>query len=1042
MNFSALFIRRPVATLLLTLAIVLSGWLSFGLLPVAPLPQVDFPTIVVSGTLAGASPETMASSVATPLERSLGRISGITEMTSTSSQGSTTIIIQFDLDKNIDGAAREVQAAINAAVPSLPTGMPSNPTYRKINPADMPIMVLALTSDKLDKGKLYDLASNTVALKLASAKGVGQVSVGGSSSPAVRIDLNPDALNHYGLSLDDVRTAINAANSNSPKGAFEYGDLHWQIDANSRLNKASDYRPLIIRTRNGQVARLDDVATITDSVEDTRNLGFSNNSPAVLILISRQAGANIIETIDGIREQLPTLQETLGKDVTLSIMDDRSPGIRDSLHEAEFTLIISIALVILVVYLFLRDIRATLIPSIAVPISLVGTFAVMYLCGFSLNNLSLMALIVCTGFVVDDAIVVVEYIARRIEEGEKPYQAALLGAREVGFTVLSMSLSLVAVFLPILLLTGIIGRLFREFAVTLSVAVLVSMVVSLTLTPMLCARLLRTHRPRKETPVEQKTSRLVAAMSRYYRASLAWALDHSFLMLLILIATIALNFYLYAVVPKGFLPDQDTGRLRGYAVADQGISFSGMQSKMEAYRKVLMADPAVDNVLGFTGGRGPGGSSTNSGSFFITLKDISQRDPVETVAMRLRKAAAAQVPGANLFLVASQDFRAGGREGNGAYQFTVKSDDLELLRTWNPRIEAALRKVSQIISVNSDSQDKGVELSLDIDRDTASRYGVDIQMINAVLNNSFSQRQISTMYEDRNQYHVVLGVGDQYRQSVDVLSQVYVVTSEGNRVPLSSFTRYRFSNAPLRVAHDGQFAASTFSFDLAPDVSISQARDAIRDAIKPLKLPIGLQTAFAGNASMAQQSQSAMPLIIVAALVAVYIVLGMLYESYIHPLTILSTLPSAGVGALLALQLFNTPFTLIALIGVILLIGIVKKNAIMIVDSALDAERRLGLAPREAILDGCVRRFRPIMMTTLAAVLGALPLLLGMGGDAPLRRPLGITIIGGLIGSQLLTLYTTPVIYLYLDRLRHWFNRRWAGRRAGSRTHAPMEKSS
>ncbi|TWI52758.1 multidrug efflux pump [Pseudomonas duriflava] len=1036
MNFSALFICRPVATLLLTLAIVLSGWLAFGLLPVAPLPQVDFPTIVVTGTLSGASPETMASSVATPLERSLGRISGITEMTSTSSQGSAMVILQFDLNKDINGAAREVQAAINAAVPSLPTGMPSNPTYRKINPADMPIMVLALTSDVLDKGTLYDLASNTVALKLASAKGVGQVSVGGSSAPAVRIDLNPDALNHYGLSLDDVRTVIAAANSNTPKGAFERGDLHWEIDANSRLNRASDYRPLIIRTRDGHVARLSDVATITDSVEDTRNLGFSNNSPAILILISRQAGANIIETIDGIRADLPALQESLGDKVSLKIMDDRSPGIRSSLHEAEFTLMVSVALVILVVFLFLQDLRATLIPSIVVPISLVGTFAVMYLCNFSLNNLSLMALIVCTGFVVDDAIVVVEYIARRIEEGEKPFQAALLGAREVGFTVLSMSLSLVAVFLPILLLTGVIGRLFREFAVTLSVAVLVSMLVSLTLTPMLCARLLRARKPSKDTPANRRASRFIASMVQRYRNSLAWALDHSLLMMVILALTIGLNVYLYAIIPKGFLPDQDTGRLRGFAMADQGISFSGMQAKMEAYRQILMADPAVQNVLGFTGGRGPGGSSTNSGSFFITLKDVSEREPITAVAARLRKAAG-QVAGSSLFLVPSQDFRAGGREGNGSYQYTVRSDDLELLKTWIPKIEGVLRKVPQIVDVNSDYQNKGVELHLDIDRDTASRLGVDMEMISAVLNNSFAQRQVSTIYEDRNQYHVVLGVADPYKQSVDILSQVYVITGEGNRVPLSSFTRYRFDNAPLRVAHDGQFAASTFSFELAQDVSIEQARTAIREAVLPLKLPIDLQTVFAGNASLAQQSQSAMPLIIIAALVAVYIVLGILYESYIHPLTILSTLPSAGVGALVALQLFNTQFTLIALIGIILLIGIVKKNAIMIVDSALDAERRLGLAPREAILDGCVKRFRPIMMTTLAAVLGALPLLLGTGGDAPLRRPLGITIIGGLVGSQLLTLYTTPVIYLYLDRLRHWFNRRWAGWQG----HAPMEKS-
>lgn len=1025
MNFSAAFIRRPVATLLLTLALLLAGGLSFSLLPVAPLPQVDFPYIVVSASMPGASPETMASSVATPLERALGRIAGIVEMTSSSSLGSTQVVLQFDLERDIDGAAREVQAAINAAMTLLPTGMPSNPSYRKANPADMPIMVLALTSETLSRGELYDLASTVLAQKIAQVNGIGQVSVAGSSLPAVRVDLNPDALNHYGLALDEVRSAISAANSEGPKGAVEQGGQHWQVDGNDQLRTAAEFIPLIVRHNSGQVVRLGDVAEVTDSVENVRNAGFSGNQPAVVLVITRQPAANIIEATDAIHALLPELRETLGSRAAIRVMDDRSPNIRASLHEAEFTLMISVALVILVVFLFLRNARATLIPSVAVPVSLIGTFVVMYLCNFSLNNLSLMALIIATGFVVDDAIVMLENIARRIEAGEAPLPAALKGAREVGFTVLSMSLSLVAVFIPLLLLGGIPGRLFREFAVTLSAAVLISLLVSLTLTPMLCAKLLRQRPAAPEEKLESRSQRLYASFLQHYRASLEWALNHSRLMMVILLATIALNVYLFAIVPKTLFPQQDSGRLRGMAVADQSISFQALQEKLGQFRQILSADPAVANVAGFSGGgRGPG---ANSGFFFITLKPIAERESMTVVMTRLRKALA-QVPGANLYLNPGQDLRLGGRDSNAQYQFSLKSDDLDQLRAATSRVEAALRQLPQIKDVNGDEQNKGLQSRLVIDRETAARYGVDIEMISAVLNNSFGQRQVSTIYNPLNQYRVVMEVGQAYQSGPEILKQVYVIGADGARVPLSVFARVEPSNAPLTINHEGQFAATTFSFNLAPDVPLATAQASILAALQPLHLPMAVQTSFPGNAGAAQSTESDMPLMILAALLAVYIVLGILYESYVHPLTIISTLPSAGVGALLALLLCRTELSLIALIGIILLIGIVKKNAILMIDFALEAERNLGMRPREAILQACIMRFRPIMMTSLAALLGALPLLFGVGGDAELRRPLGITIVGGLIGSQLLTLYTTPVVYLYLDRLRHWALRRWHGR--------------
>ncbi|MFR0693077.1 multidrug efflux RND transporter permease subunit [Enterobacterales bacterium AE_CKDN230030158-1A_HGKHYDSX7] len=1031
-GLSRLFILRPVATCLLTLALMLAGALSFSLLPVAPLPNVDFPTILVQASLPGASPETMASTVATPLERSLGRIAGVTDMTSSSSLGNTTIIVQFDLSKDIDGAAREVQSAINAAMSLLPTGMPNNPTYRKANPSDMPIMILTLTSDTYTRGEMYDLASTIVSPKLAQVKGVGQVSIGGSSLPAVRVDVNPDQLSQYGISLDTVRNAINNTNADGPKGSLEFGERHWQVDANDQLRKASEYAPLIVHynAETGAAVRLKDVATVTDSVEDVRNAGFSDDLPAVLLIITRQPGANIIEATDAIHEQLPIIQDVLGPQVKLSVMDDRSPSIRSSLEEAELTLIISVVLVILVVYLFLRNGRATLIPSLAVPVSLVGTFAVMYLCGFSLNNLSLMALIIATGFVVDDAIVVVENIARRIEEGDPPIQAAIRGAREVSFTVLSMTLSLVAVFIPLLLMGGITGRLFREFSVTLAAAILVSLVVSLTLTPMLCARLLKpVERGPKKASVERQSNRYFVAFMQRYRASLSWALEHSRLMMVIMLGCIALNLYLFVVVPKGFLPQQDSGRLRGFAVADQSISFQALDKKMAQFRKILSEDPGVENVVGFVGGGK--WQSSNTGSFFVTLKDITERDSAEAIINRLRKKLA-QVPGANLFLVAGQDVRIGGRQGNAQFDFTLRSDDLTLLREWAPKVEAAMNKVAQIVDVNSDAQDKGVQSRLVIDRDRAASLGVNVAEVDAVLNNSYGQRQVSTIFNPLNQYHVVMEVAQPYQETPEELRQVYVINSEGQRIPLSAFTHIEPSRAPLEVNHQGQFAATTFSFNLAQGAQIGPARDAILAAVEPLHLPMEIQATFEGNAGAVQDTQNDMPWLILLALISVYIVLGILYESYVHPLTILSTLPSAGVGALLTLMLFRTELSLIALIGVILLIGIVKKNAIMMIDFALDAERTLGLSPREAILEAAMKRFRPIMMTTLAAILGALPLIFGIGGDAALRRPLGMTIVGGLIGSQLLTLYTTPVVYLYLDRLHHWVNQKRGVRTDGA----------
>ncbi|MBP2198368.1 multidrug efflux RND transporter permease subunit MdtC [Pantoea cypripedii] len=1012
MKFFALFIHRPVATTLLTLAIALAGILGFRLLPVAPLPQVDFPVIVISASLPGASPETMASSVATPLERSLGRIAGVSEMTSTSSLGSTRIILVFDFDRDINGAARDVQAAINAAQSLLPTGMPSRPTYRKANPSDAPIMILTLTSDIYNPGQLYDYASTQLAQKLSQIEGVGDVTVGGSSLPAVRVDLNPQALFNQGVSLDAVRTAIVNANQRRPQGAIDDQQLRWQLRTNDELQSASDYQPLVVHYNNGAAVRLSDVANVQDSVQDVRNAGMTNGKPAVLLIIRKSPDANVIDTVDRIRAELPVLHDVIPASIDLQVAQDRSPTIRASLHEVEQSLVIAVALVILVVFFFLRDGRATLIPAAAVPVSLIGTFAAMYLCGFSLNNLSLMALTIATGFVVDDAIVVLENIARHVEAGMKPLQAALQGVREVGFTVLSMSLSLIAVFLPLLILGGLIGRFFSEFAITLSVAILISLFVSITLTPMMCAYLLKPQ-VRRAQPRLRGTGRLLMAIQHGYGRSLGWVLDHARWVLLVLLATVGLTIWLFISIPKTFMPEQDTGRLTGFISADQSISFQAMRGKLQDFMNIIKADPAVDNVTGFTGG-----SRTNSGSMFISLKPLSERsENAQQVIARLRIKLAKE-PGANLYLNAVQDLRIGGRESNASYQYSLLSDNLADLRTWEPQIRQAFSSLPELADVNSDQQDKGSEMDLTYDRDSMARLGIDVSAANALLNNAFGQRQISTIYQPLNQYKVVMEVDPRYTQDISALDQMFVINSDGKAIPLSWFARWQPANAPLSVNHQGLSAASTISFNLPEGVSLSQASDAIDRTMTALGVPASVRGSFAGTAQVFQQSQSSQLYLILAAIAAVYIVLGILYESYVHPLTILSTLPSAGVGALLALELFNTPFSLIALIGILLLIGIVKKNAIMMVDFALEAERKGNLTARDAIFQACQLRFRPIMMTTLAALFGALPLVLTSGDGAELRQPLGITIAGGLVMSQLLTLYTTPVVYLMMDKLR------------------------
>jgi len=1084
MNPTEVFIRRPVATTLLTLGLTLAGIVAFFHLPVAPLPQVDFPTIVVQAQMAGASPEVMAATVATPLERHLGTIADVTEMTSQSTVGNSRVVLQFGLDRSIDGAARDVQAAINAARADLPANLRSNPTYRKANPADAPILILALTSRTLTRGQLYDAATTVLQQRLSQLPGIGEVEVGGSSLPAVRVELNPRALFKYSIGLEDVRAALSAANAHSPKGAIEQGDRRYQIYTNDQARSADQYRSLVIAYRNGAPVRLSDVATVDDSVENLRNAGLANGKPSVLVILFKQPGANIITAVDAVKAALPQLKASVAKDIDITVANDRSVSIRGSLHDVELTLLISIVLVILVVFAFLRHARAAVIPTVAVPVSLIGTFAAMYLLGYSIDNLSLMALTVATGFVVDDAIVVLENITRHVEAGMPRFEAAILGAREVGFTVLSMSLSLIAVFLPILLMGGIVGRIFREFAVTLSIAILVSLVVSLTTTPMMCARLIVPETEGRHGLLSRMLSTGFDRLLAGYRRSLRWALNHAALVLCLLLATLLLNFYLFSIVPKGFFPQQDQGRLVGGIRADQSISFQLMRKKMTQFIDILMKDPAVAHVVGFTGG-----GQTNSGFVFMELKPLAERKlSADQVIARMHRELK-QLTGADLFLQSVQDVRTGGRQSNAQYQFTLQSDSLEDLHEWTPMLTEALRHVPELTDVDSDQQQGGLETDLTIDRSTAERLGISASQIDNTLYDAFGQRQVSTIYNPLNQYHVVMEVAPAFWQDPETLKDLYVSTSGGavggvqstnavagttsvatltgsaaaavvandaarnqatnsiastghgsastgaavstkaeTMVPLATFVRYAPGSTPLAVNHQGLFAASTITFNLAPGKSLSTGVAIIKRTMAEIGVPASVHGSFQGTAQVFQQSLATEPALIAAALIAVYIVLGILYESYIHPITILSTLPSAGIGAVLALLATGVEFSLIALIGVILLIGIVKKNAIMMIDFALDAERRRGLSSREAIYEACLLRFRPIMMTTMAALLGALPLAIGIGEGGEIRQPLGISIVGGLLVSQLLTLYTTPVVYLYFDRLRLWSERRWRRR--------------
>ncbi|SFB53272.1 multidrug efflux pump [Pseudomonas sp. NFIX10] len=1034
MNLSGPFIRRPVATMLLSFAIMLLGGVCFGLLPVSPLPQMDFPVIVVQANLPGASPEVMASTVATPLERSFGAIAGVNTMSSRSSQGSTRVILQFDLDRDINGAAREVQAAINASRNLLPSGMRSMPTYKKVNPSQAPIMVLSLTSDVLEKGQLYDLASTILSQSLSQVSGVGEVQIGGSSLPAVRIELEPQLLNQYGVALDDVRTAIADSNVRRPKGSVEDDRRMWQVQANDQLEKAKDYETLIIRYQDGSVLRLKDVAKVTDSVEDRYNSGFFNNDAAVLLVINRQAGANIIETVNEIKAQLPALQAVLPASVKLNLAMDRSPVIKATLHEAEMTLLIAVALVVLVVFLFLGNFRASLIPTLAVPVSLVGTFAVMYLYGFSLNNLSLMALILATGLVVDDAIVVLENISRHIDEGVPPMKAAYMGAEEVGFTLLSMNVSLVAVFLSILFMGGIIESLFREFSITLAASIVVSLVVSLTLTPMLCARWLKPHVPGQENRLQRWSQGLNERMVRGYATSLDWVLRHRRLTLLSLLVTIGVNFALYVVVPKTFMPQQDTGQLIGFVRGDDGLSFNVMQPKMEIFRRAVLKDEAVQSVAGFIGGN----NGTNNAFMLVRLKPIKERGiSAQKVIERLRKEMP-KVPGGQLMLMADQDLQFGGgrEQTTSQYAYILQSGDLASLRMWYPKVVAAFRALPELTAIDARDGGGAQQVTLVVDRDQAKRLGIDMDMVTTVLNNAYSQRQISTIYDSLNQYQVVMEVNPKYAQDPKTLEQVQVITADGARVPLSAIAHYENSLEDDRVSHEGQFASEGISFDMAEGVTVEQGTAAIERALAKVGLPEDVIAKMAGTADAFAATQKSQPFMILGALLAVYLVLGVLYESYIHPLTILSTLPSAGVGALLSIYALGGEFSLISLLGLFLLIGVVKKNAILMIDLALQLERA-GQTPLESIRSACLLRLRPILMTTLAAILGALPLLLGAAEGAEMRQPLGLTIIGGLVFSQVLTLYTTPVVYLYLDKLRHRFNR-WRGVRTDAALETPL----
>jgi multidrug efflux pump len=1090
MHFSAPFIRRPVATFLMSAAVILAGAVAYTLLPVASLPQVEYPVISVGASLPGADPETMASAVATPLERQFSKIAGINEMTSYSSTGSTGVVLQFDLSRDVNGAARDVQAAINAARSQLPANLPSNPGYYKVNPADSPIMIIALTSDTMSVPQLYDACDSILAQKIAQVEGVGQTFCGGSAKPAVRIEANPMQLAHYGVGLEALRAAIGTVNVNQPKGYLQDDARRWSVNATDQLFGAAAYAPLIIATDRGPVSaaparsglpasvasavdnnptptpstgngssatpavtgngsataanvpamgaaaahgivRIQDVAKVVDSVENVNAIGTFNGRPAILVIVFKTSTANVIQTVDNVKKMLPMLEASIPPAIQVHVALDRTTTIRASVRDVTRTLVISIMLVILVVFLFLREVRSTLIPTVAVPLSLLGTFAAMYLLGYTLDNLSLMALTISTGFVVDDAIVVIENISRHLESGMTPFRAAMVGSKEIGFTVLSMSTSLIAVFIPILLMGGIVGRLFREFAVTLSVAILVSLVVSLTTTPMLSAKFLESHDKRRHGWFYRLGDRALKWMAGEYERGLRWVLEHQKLVLTITVLTFVLNVYLYILVPKGFFPEQDTGRIGGQVQGQQDVSFPEMKKKVLALAKIVGQDPGVQDVTAFAGGRG----NSNSGFMFMSLKPDAERlkrgDTAQAIVDRLRPKMS-DIPGAIMYLHAFQDLRIGGRQSATEYQYTLTADDLKQLNYWGPKLKDKMDTLPQIKDVATDQQQQGLRGQLVIDRATASRLGVSPLTIDATLSDAFSQAQVSTTYMPLNQYHVVMEVAPEFQTDPDALKNIYVKSTTGAMVPLSTVTHFETQRIPLAVNHQAQSPATTLSFNLAPGASLSEATQAIQQARVDIGMPSSIHGGFAGSAQAFKDSLSSEPWLILLALIAVYIVLGMLYESFIHPLTILSTLPSAGVGAIVALLLFKVDLSVIAMIGIILLIGIVKKNAIMMIDFALVAERQHGKTPQEAIYEACVLRFRPIMMTTMAAMLGGLPLALGHGAGAEMRRPLGITIVGGLLVSQALTLFTTPVVYLFFDRLRGRFERAGSRRKTGS----------